>query len=82
MCVLNLRSLRDIPANIGKPLAAASRGFDIVEFFPKIFGPLTFKTVLPAMEIMHKIDGICCILHKIISRPATDIFKYVIILKN
>ena len=50
VCVPNFRSFKDIPANIGKPIAAASRGFDFVEFFPKIFGPPTFKVVLPAMN--------------------------------
>ena len=50
MCVPNLRSIKDIPADIAQPLMAASRGFDIIEFFLKIFAlPPTFKTVLPAM---------------------------------
>ena len=34
-------------------LTAASRGFDIVEFFPKIFGPPTFKTVPTAMDNIY-----------------------------
>ena len=32
-----------------RSLTPASRGFDIGEFFLKIFGPLTFEIVLPAM---------------------------------
>ena len=49
VCLQNFRSLKDILANIAKPLMPASRGFDIGEFFNKFFGPLTFKIVLPAM---------------------------------
>ena len=46
----------EFQVSIAKPLAPASRGFDIVEFFLKIFGPPTFKIVLLAMVFHDNIE--------------------------
>ena len=75
MCVPNFRSL-----------TAASRGFDIMEFFLKIFGPLTFKIVLPAMKekstkyvlTMLKNDLLVCFETDVIYAIAGEVLSLIV----